>query len=117
MVGSVVRRCDGCDVIFPKAFRVRIYDYSLNFKRHNVLRYPTDFVNVFKYVVLKTNEKFTIWTDKEVVIARKEQHGTNIVMRFLPDTTVEQIVCAMITNNYRWAVLDDSPESIEQTLF
>ena len=117
MAGSVFRNCNGVVVEFPYSFKIRIYDNSLNYTTHTVRSYTTDFVNVFVYKIAKRSGKVTVWTDRDIIMARREHNGSQRIVRYSPDTSIPNIVCAMLTELHCWAVLDDSPNSIEMTLF
>lgn len=117
MACSAYYNCDGLVVEFPHKFMVRIYDNSLNFTTHTVIRYATKFANVFVYKVLKTSNRVTVWTDSNTITARKEQNGTHLIVRHTPDTPIPNIVCGALTEAHKWVVLDDSPNTVEMTLF
>lgn len=117
MDGDVCRNCNDYVVRFPNSFHIRIYNNSLWYRTHNVLRYSTKFANVFTYSVMRSLYNVTVWTDSDGIVGRYERQGTHRVMRFTPDTHIQNVVCALITDKDRWAVPEDDPSSIEVALF
>lgn len=117
MAGSACCNRDGFVVEFPNTFKVRVYDNSLNYTTHTVIRYATKYANVFVYKVLKTSNRVTVWVDSDTITARKEQNGTHLIIRRTLDTPIPNIVCGALTESHKWVVLDDSPKTVEMTLF
>lgn len=117
MDSDVCYNCNDFVVRFPKSFHIRVYDNSLRYRTHNVIRYTTKFANVFTYAVMRSQNKVTVWINTNTIVGRYERQGIHRVMSFTPDTHIQNIVCALITDKKRWAVPEDEPQPIEVPLF
>lgn len=117
MDSDVYCNCNDYIVKFLKSFHIRIYDNTLRYRTYNVIRYATKFANMFIYTVMKTRHRVIVWVDTDVIVARYEQQGSHRVLRFTPDTHIENIVCSVITDMKLWAVPENESRSIEMTLF
>ena len=104
-------------VRFPQHFRVRFYDHGLQYTKHLVVSYPTDCANMRIYCVQKTQEKVTVWVDKDVIVARNESSSRNLIVRHTLDTPIMDVVRDALTFRHRLVTLDEEPERLELTLF
>ena len=104
-------------VRFPQHFRVRFYDRGLQYTKHLVVSYPTDCANMRIYCVQKTQEKVTVWVDKDVIVARNESPSRNLIVRHTLDTPIMNVVRNALTFKHRLVTLDAEPETLELTLF
>lgn len=108
---------DDCVVRFPHHFKVRFYDQGLQHTKHLVVSYPTDRVNMRIYCVQKTQEKVTVWVDKDVIVARNESSSRNLIVRHTLDTSITDVVRDALTFRHRLVTLEEEPERLELTLF
>ena len=108
---------DGCVVRFPQHFRIRFYDQGLQHTKHQVVSYPTDCANMRIYCVQKTQEKVTVWVDKDAIVARNESPSRNLIVRHTLDTPITDVVRDALTFRHRLVTLDDEPETFDLTLF
>lgn len=108
---------DDCVVRFPQHFRVRFYDKRLQYTKHLVVSYPTDCANMRIYCVQKTQEKVTVWVDKDVIVARNESSSRNLIVRHTLHTPIIDVVRDALTFRHRLVILDDDPERLELPLF
>lgn len=104
-------------VRFPQRFRVRFYSQGLQHTKHLVVSYPTDCANMRIYCVQKTQEKVTVWVDKDVIVARNESPSRNLIVRHTLDTPIMDVVRDALTFRHRFVTLEDDPERLELTLF
>lgn len=108
---------DDCVVRFPQHFRVRFYDQGLQYTKHLVVSYPTDCANMRIYCVQKTQEKVTVWVDKDVIVARNESTSRNLIVRHTLDTPIIDVVRDALTFRHRLVTIEVEPETLELTLF
>lgn len=104
-------------VRFPQHFRVRFYDQGLRYTKHLVVSYPTNCANMRIYCVQKTQEKVTVWVDKDVIVARNESPSRNLIVSHTLDTPIMDIVRDSLTFKHRLVTLDEDPETLVLTLF
>jgi hypothetical protein len=104
-------------VRFPQHFRVRFYDQGLQYTKHLVVSYPTDCANMRIYCVQKTQEKVTVWVDKDVIVARNESPSRNLIVSHTLDTPIIDVVRDALTFRHRLVTLEEEPERLELTLF
>lgn len=109
--------CNGHDVTFPTAFRVRKYSNSLDYRTHNVLRYDTNDPYTHVYRMMRSIEEVVVRVTDSDIVAQNSRLGGFKYMHFPPHTPIDKVVCEMLTKPNSLVVLDDNPESIEQTLF
>lgn len=104
-------------VRFPQHFKVRFYDQGFQYTKHLVVSYPTDCVNMRIYCVQKTQEKVTVWVDKDVIVARNESPSRKLIVRHTLDTPIMDVVRDALTFRHRLVTLDEETETLELTLF
>ena len=109
--------CDGHVVSFPQIFRVRKYNNSLDYRRHNVLRYETSDTHTFVYRMMRSTEEVVVRVTDSDIIAQNDRLGAFKHMHFPSHTPIDKVVCEMLTKPNSLVVLDDNPESVEQPLF
>lgn len=109
--------CDGHTVSFPRIFRVRKYDNHLNYRTYNVIRYETMDTHTFVYRMMRTVEEVVVRVTHSDILAQNNRLGAYKYMHFPSSTTIDKIVCEMLTKPDSLVVLDDAPDLLEQTLF
>lgn len=110
-------RCNGHTVSFPRIFRVRKYNGSLNYRTHSVIRYETSHPTVYTYQMSRSTERVSVRVTDSDIVAENDRLGAYKYMHFPASTPIANIVCEMLTKSDSLVVLDDSTDSIEQTLF
>ena len=109
--------CNGDIVTVPNGFRVRRYDSNLNYRTHNVLRYPTSHRDSFFFCMLRSTEKVWVRITESEIVAMNDRLENPKYMHFPLTSPIEKIVCEMLTKRDSLVVLDDDPQSVELTLF
>ena len=109
--------CDGHVVSFPNIFRVRKYDNKLSYRTHNVIRYATKNTHTFVYRMMRSAEEVVVCVTDSDIVAQNASLGGYKYMHFPSSTPIDNVVCEMLTKRDSLVVLDDNPDSIEQTLF
>ena len=109
--------CNGCVVTIPKGFRVRCYNNSLSYKKHNIIRYRTDHTHTFVFCMTKSSGQVKVTITNDDIVARIDRLGERRYAHFDATTPIENIVCNMFTEPGRLIVLDNAPNSVELTLF
>ena len=115
--GDIVYGGDGCDVTFPRGFKVRKYRNDLSYTVHNVVRYPTTNMHTFVYCMMKTSKKVTVRVNDEEIIAMNDSLYDYKYIHFERSTSVSNLVCQMLTDSESLVVLEDTPNTTEPTLF
>lgn len=109
--------CNDSIVTVPNGFRVRRYDNKLNYRTHNVLRYPTKYRDSFFFCMMRSTEKVWVRITESEIVAMNDRLGNPKYMHFPLTTPIEKIVCEMLTKRDSLVVLDDDPQSVELPLF
>lgn len=109
--------CNDGIVTVPNGFRVRRYDNKLNYRTHNVLRYPTKHRDSFFFCMMRSTEKVWVRITESEIVAMNDRLENPKYMHFPTTTPIESVVCEMLTRRDALVVIDDNPQSVEQTLF
>lgn len=109
--------CNGHAVSLPTAFRVRKYNNSLDYRTHNVLRYDTNDPHTYVYRMMRSIEEVVVRLTTTDIVAQNSRLRDFKYMHFSSDTSIERLVCEMLTKPDSLVVLDNNPDSIEQPLF
>nr|DAR04879.1 MAG TPA: hypothetical protein [Caudoviricetes sp.] len=67
--------------------------------------------------MMRSTEKVWVRITESEIVAMNNRLGNPKHMHFPLTTPIENIVCEMLTRRDALVVIDDNPQSIEQTLF
>jgi hypothetical protein len=67
--------------------------------------------------MMRSTEKVWVRITESEIVAMNNRLGNPKYMHFPLSTPIENIVCEMLTMRDALVVIDDNPQSIEQTLF